>query len=68
LGLVEAELGKPPVQGVRSVKAGRKYQLRKELVRMAARATAPVVGTRAAEVAALSEKIRQLEIKIRGGN
>jgi hypothetical protein len=66
VGMVEAELGKPPVQGSREAKALAKYRLRKELVAIA-KIDAPVVPTCAEEIAALEKKIDDLVMQIKGG-
>jgi hypothetical protein len=59
LGMVEAELGKPPVQGARGVKSAKKYELRRELMRFA-KADAPKVSTCDEEIARLEEQLANL--------
>ena len=62
LGLIEAELGKPPIQGARGAIAQRKYALRKEAVKLLPRAP-----TKVSEIERLEKEIAELMAKIKGG-
>ena len=67
-GLVEAELGKPPISGTRDVKRERKYALRKELAKLNPKVEVRLQAavSRAAEIAALQAQIAALEARIKG--
>ena len=61
-GLVEAELGKPPVQGTREAKKHQKYVLLKSLTQMETR-----VPSRADEIARLEGELVRLMEMLKGG-
>lgn len=67
LGLVEAQLGKPPVQGAREVIAAHKYVLRKKLMKFNPRTAVPRASSRVSEIARLEAEVARLMTVLKGG-
>ena len=64
LGLVEAQLGKEPIVGCRDAVRARKYELRKDAVKMNTKVE--VEPSRAARIAELEKRLAELMAKVKG--
>jgi hypothetical protein len=67
LGMVEAQLGKPPIQGSFKAKSSARYALRKELMANV-KAETPKVPTRSSEIEKLEKMLAALMARIKEEN